>query len=93
MVVAEQEDGAAGDDANVVFEPGRISAEAVHPRAVLGVEVLDQEARPFAPDAEVVPRKRFIGDHYVRGFIAANRYRLVPDFPSPGHRAVLIQQT
>src|SRR5438094_707601 len=74
-------------------EFGRLNAFAIHRRAVLRIEVLQQIALSFAQDNEMAAGKRFIGDFDISGFVTANRQRLLAEFPAHCRCAVISQKT
>ena len=61
-VLAEHEQRVARCDADVIPECRPLHALAIHPGAILRIQVLDQEAVTLAPNHEMPPRERVITD-------------------------------
>ena len=87
----EEKEGAASEDAVVLAQLGPLRAPAIHPGAVLGIQILDQAVVSLPPDHEVAARERVVGDDHVGRFVTANRDRLIADFPPLDHCSVFTQ--
>ena len=65
-----------------MVKPGLAGAAAVHPGAVLGIEVFEQKLLALAFDGEVQARKGRIVDHDVRGGTTPDGNRSQAEFPA-----------
>jgi hypothetical protein len=92
-LLAEEEKGPASQDAIVLVERRSPGALAVHPGAVLRVEVFDQETVLLPPDQEVAPGEGVVINDDIGGFVAADGDRLIPDLPPLDYASVFTEQT
>jgi len=91
--MAEDEQGAAGGDTDIVAQFGGFGADAVtvYECAVLGFQVVQEIFSGPANNNKVPPGKCLVLDDDVGGVVTTNSQGPIPKFPTLGCCPVLVQ--